>query len=70
MPRLGVKTEEATPGGLNQARFSINEQCSEMCGANHRFIPIITEIVSTNQFINLVSKIRDSPDDWKQVMFS
>ena len=75
VPRLGVKTD-ATPGRLNQTRFSINRpgllygQCSEICGANHRFIPIVIERVSTNQFINWVSKIRESSDDWKQVMVS
>lgn len=75
VPRLGVKTD-ATPGRLNQVRFSINRpgllygQCSEICGANHRFIPIVVERVSTNQFINWVSKIRESSDDWKQVMVS
>lgn len=75
VPRLGVKTD-ATPGRLNQVRFSINRpgllygQCSEICGANHRFIPIVIERVSTNQFINWVSKIRESSDDWKQVMVS
>jgi cytochrome c oxidase subunit 2 len=75
VPSLGVKTD-ATPGRLNQVRFSINRpgilygQCSEICGANHRFIPIAIERVSTNQFINWVSKIRESSDDWKQVMVS
>jgi cytochrome c oxidase subunit 2 len=75
IPGLGVKTD-ATPGRLNQVRFSINRpgllygQCSEICGANHRFIPIVIERVSTNQFINWVSKIRESSDDWKQVMVS
>jgi len=75
VPRLGVKTD-ATPGRLNQVWFSINRlgllygQCSEICGANHRFIPIVIESVSTNQFINWVSKIRESSDDWKQVMVS
>ena len=48
----------ATPGRLNQTSFSINRpgllygQCSEICGANHRFIPTVIERVSTNQFIN------------------
>ena len=75
VPRLGVKTD-ATPGRLNQVRFSINRpgllygQCSEICGANHRFMPIVIERVSTNQFINWVSKISESSDDWKQVMVS
>nr|YP_009434166.1 cytochrome c oxidase subunit 2 [Hospitalitermes medioflavus]AQP30090.1 cytochrome c oxidase subunit 2 [Hospitalitermes medioflavus] len=60
VPSLGVKTD-ATPGRLNQMSFSINRpgllygQCSEICGANHSFMPIVIESVSTNQFINWVS---------------
>lgn len=75
IPRLGVKTD-ATPGRLNQVRFSINHpgilygQCSEICGANHRFMPITIERVSANHFINWVSSLRESSDDWKQVMVS
>nr|QXT44065.1 cytochrome c oxidase subunit 2 [Apicotermitinae gen. D sp. CAM075]QXT44364.1 cytochrome c oxidase subunit 2 [Apicotermitinae gen. D sp. CMRT020] len=62
VPSLGVKTD-ATPGRLNQVSFSINRpgilygQCSEICGANHSFMPIAIESVSTNQFINWVSKM-------------
>nr|AQP29034.1 cytochrome c oxidase subunit 2 [Cubitermes nr. fulvus BDIT069] len=64
MPSLGVKTD-ATPGRLNQTSFSINRpgllygQCSEICGANHSFMPIVIESVSTNQFINWVSKMSE-----------
>nr|AQP28068.1 cytochrome c oxidase subunit 2 [Macrotermes sp. B TB-2017] len=64
VPSLGVKTD-ATPGRLNQVSFSINRpgilygQCSEICGANHSFMPITIESVSTNQFINWVSKMSD-----------
>nr|YP_009351185.1 cytochrome c oxidase subunit II [Atlantitermes snyderi]AQP28815.1 cytochrome c oxidase subunit 2 [Atlantitermes snyderi] len=64
MPSLGVKTD-ATPGRLNQISFSINRpgllygQCSEICGANHSFMPIVIESVSTNQFINWVSKMSE-----------
>nr|WNL54344.1 cytochrome c oxidase subunit II [Amitermes messinae] len=64
VPSLGVKTD-ATPGRLNQISFSINRpgllygQCSEICGANHSFMPIVVESVSTNQFINWVSKMSE-----------
>nr|ANC68196.1 cytochrome oxidase subunit II [Reticulitermes hunanensis]ANW69798.1 cytochrome oxidase subunit II [Mironasutitermes shangchengensis] len=64
IPSLGVKTD-ATPGRLNQISFSINRpgllygQCSEICGANHSFMPIVIESVSTNQFINWVSKMSE-----------
>nr|QXT44455.1 cytochrome c oxidase subunit 2 [Apicotermitinae gen. H sp. CMRT160] len=64
VPSLGVKTD-ATPGRLNQVSFSINRpgilygQCSEICGANHSFMPIAIESVSTSQFINWVSKMSE-----------
>nr|QXT44611.1 cytochrome c oxidase subunit 2 [Anoplotermes sp. J02] len=64
VPSLGVKSD-ATPGRLNQVSFSINRpgilygQCSEICGANHSFMPITIESVSTSQFINWVSKMSE-----------
>lgn len=71
VPSIGVKVD-ATPGRLNQTRFFINRpglffgQCSEICGANHRFIPIIIERVTTKSFINWIQKISEaSLDDWK-----
>jgi cytochrome c oxidase subunit 2 len=60
VPNLGIKVD-ATPGRLNQTNFLINRtglfygQCSEICGANHRFIPIVIERVPTNYFIKWIS---------------
>nr|YP_009987869.1 cytochrome c oxidase subunit II [Tachypleus gigas]QNL17492.1 cytochrome c oxidase subunit II [Tachypleus gigas] len=63
IPALGMKID-AIPGRLNQASTMINRpglffgQCSEICGANHSFMPIVIESVSTNTFIkwmNLIS---------------
>ena len=57
VPSLGVKAD-AVPGRLNQLKFSRHRpglffgQCSEICGANHRFIPIVVEMVSVNTFYN------------------
>ena len=57
VPALGVKVD-AIPGRLNQTRFTINRpglfygQCSEICGANHRFIPIVVERTSTKSFLD------------------
>lgn len=51
IPSLGIKID-ATPGRLSQVVLrssSIGKfygQCSEICGANHRFMPIRLEIVS------------------------
>ena len=50
IPRLGVKVD-AVPGRLNQIRLFPSipgvwyGQCSEICGANHAFIPICLETV-------------------------
>lgn len=57
VPALGVKVD-AIPGRLNQTRFRINRpglfygQCSEICGANHSFMPIVVERTSTKSFLN------------------
>lgn len=57
LPRVGVKAD-AVPGRLNQVFFNILRprviygQCSEICGANHRFIPITVECLSTHYFID------------------
>jgi len=55
IPSLGVKAD-AVPGRLNQVRFNVNTpglfygQCSEICGANHRFMPIVIESTYINFF--------------------
>nr|APX40826.1 cytochrome c oxidase subunit 2 [Phaedon tumidulus] len=64
IPSLGVKID-ATPGRLNQITFSSNRtglffgQCSEICGANHSFMPIVIESISPNYFINWISKMNE-----------
>nr|YP_009535656.1 cytochrome c oxidase subunit 2 [Gecarcoidea natalis]YP_010164071.1 cytochrome c oxidase subunit II [Gecarcoidea lalandii]AYJ22384.1 cytochrome c oxidase subunit 2 [Gecarcoidea natalis]QRK27373.1 cytochrome c oxidase subunit 2 [Gecarcoidea lalandii] len=60
VPSLGVKAD-AIPGRLNQVSFLINRpglfygQCSEICGANHSFMPIVIESISINSFLNWIS---------------
>nr|AER58681.1 cytochrome oxidase subunit 2 [Pseudasthenes humicola] len=57
IPSLGVKTD-AIPGRLNQTSFITTRpgifygQCSEICGANHSFMPIVVESVPLNHFEN------------------
>nr|APX39442.1 cytochrome c oxidase subunit 2 [Hydrothassa glabra] len=64
VPSLGVKID-ATPGRLNQVSFSSNRtglffgQCSEICGANHSFMPIVIESISPTYFINWISKMSE-----------
>lgn len=61
IPRIGVKAD-AVPGRLNQVNFYSNQpglyfgQCSEICGANHRFMPIVLESVPTKIFANWIKK--------------
>ena len=51
IPSLGIKAD-AIPGRLNQVNFLASRprifygQCSELCGTNHSFMPIVIE--STN----------------------
>nr|WKU84060.1 cytochrome c oxidase subunit II [Orthoprosopa multicolor] len=62
IPALGVKID-GTPGRLNQTNFFINRpglffgQCSEICGANHSFMPIVIESVPMNFFIKWISNM-------------
>nr|UFP92427.1 cytochrome c oxidase subunit 2 [Gymnopternus bomiensis] len=62
VPALGVKVD-GTPGRLNQTNFFINRpglffgQCSEICGANHSFMPIVIESVPVNFFIKWISSM-------------
>lgn len=62
VPRIGIKAD-ATPGRLNQLSFSPNRtgvffgQCSEICGANHSFIPIVLEIIKINDFIKWIKTL-------------
>nr|YP_010352997.1 cytochrome c oxidase subunit II [Archispirostreptus gigas]UOF70480.1 cytochrome c oxidase subunit II [Archispirostreptus gigas] len=57
IPALGVKAD-AVPSRLNQVSFIITRpgmwygQCSEICGANHSFMPIVIESVPMKYFIN------------------
>nr|ALO77401.1 cytochrome c oxidase subunit 2 [Agonum muelleri] len=65
IPALGVKID-ATPGRLNQSNFFMNRsglfygQCSEICGANHSFMPIVIESVPTNTFVKWISKMSEN----------
>ena len=59
IPALGVKVD-AIPGRLNQLGFSFNRpgvfygQCSEICGSNHSFMPIVLERVDYESFIGWI----------------
>nr|YP_009503318.1 cytochrome c oxidase subunit II [Leucosyrinx sp. MNHN IM 2013-19304]AXA45389.1 cytochrome c oxidase subunit II [Leucosyrinx sp. MNHN IM 2013-19304] len=64
VPSLGVKVD-AVPGRLNQLGFFIKHpgifygQCSEICGANHSFMPIVIEAVPLKNFMEWVINVSD-----------
>jgi len=55
VPSLGVKCD-AVPGRLNQISLLVQRegvyygQCSEICGTNHAFMPIVVEAVSRKDY--------------------
>lgn len=59
IPSLGIKMD-AVPGRLNQSSLYIKRegvffgQCSELCGVNHGFMPIVIEAVHLNKFLSWV----------------
>lgn len=65
VPSLAVKMD-AVPGRLNQASMFVKRpgtfygQCSEICGANHSFMPIVVEAVSLNKYIDWVLSSQSS----------
>jgi len=60
VPSLGVKCD-AVPGRLNQLSMYIDRegifygQCSEICGVNHGFMPIVVEGVQMEDYMAWVS---------------
>nr|UMB89175.1 cytochrome c oxidase subunit II [Coptodryas elegans] len=60
IPSLGIKID-SVPGRINQTNLLINRtgllfgQCSEICGANHSFMPITIESIKPNFFLKWIS---------------
>nr|YP_004733174.1 cytochrome c oxidase subunit II [Abidama producta]ACT36220.1 cytochrome c oxidase subunit II [Abidama producta] len=57
IPSLAIKID-AVPGRLNQASMFLSRpglmfgQCSEICGTNHSFMPIMIESINMKTFMN------------------
>ena len=55
MPSFGIKTD-AIPGRVNEAWFRVTEagtyfgQCSELCGMNHAYMPIVVEALPQDEY--------------------
>lgn len=62
VPELGFKVD-AVPGRLNQVLTFISKpglyygQCSELCGANHAFMPIVIHAVKPDVYVLYLKKI-------------
>nr|YP_010988538.1 cytochrome c oxidase subunit II [Medeopteryx incisura]WOR80682.1 cytochrome c oxidase subunit 2 [Medeopteryx incisura] len=62
IPSSSVKID-ATPGRLNQTTFYMNRiglffgQCSEICGTNHSFMPIVVESIYPKYFIEWIKNL-------------
>lgn len=60
VPSLGVKTD-AVPGRLSQIPLFIKRQgvfygqCSELCGVNHGFMPIVVKAVTPADYLDWVT---------------
>nr|WQF69410.1 cytochrome c oxidase subunit 2 [Bostrychia moritziana] len=65
VPSLGIKCD-AVPGRLNQTSLFIKReglyygQCSEICGVNHGFMPIVVEAVRLPNYVAWLSSKFDS----------
>lgn len=62
VPTLGIKAD-AIPGRLNYLSTVVPfsgvyyGQCREICGSNHRFMPIVLEVVPVANFLNYASSL-------------
>jgi cytochrome c oxidase subunit 2 len=65
IPSFGIKVD-ATPGRLSQVSLFIKRegvyygQCSEICGVNHGFMPIVIRGVSSNKFTSWIAAKLDN----------
>ena len=56
VPSLGIKVD-AVPGRLNQGSVIVKRegvyfgQCSEICGANHSFMPIAVQGLGMDSYV-------------------
>jgi len=67
VPAFGIKVD-AVPGRINQLSVLVDHegtfygQCSELCGVNHGFMPIVVHVVSVPEYQRWVqSKLAKKP---------
>jgi len=65
IPALGIKMD-ACPGRLNYITLFIKKtgifygQCSEICGVNHGFMPIVVQAINEIQFIDWLNNVLEA----------
>lgn len=65
LPQAYVKAD-AIPGRINRVPLKVNQccilygQCSEICGVNHAFIPIVVEFIPMNVFLQCIKALNAS----------
>jgi cytochrome c oxidase subunit 2 len=70
VPSFGVKID-AIPGRLNETWFKAERegvfygQCSELCGKDHAFMPIMVRVVSEQAYNAWVADAAKTHPDWK-----
>ncbi len=66
MPSFGIKLD-AVPGRLQKTWFraektgTFHGQCSELCGRNHAFMPIVVRVVTEDEFKDWLAKNKPKP---------
>ena len=69
MPPFGGIKVDAVPGRLNQLWFKAEEpgiyfgQCSELCGANHAYMPIELRILPQEQYDEWLRRVQTSASE-------
>jgi cytochrome c oxidase subunit 2 len=67
IPAFGVKLDNV-PGRINETWVRIDKegryygQCSELCGVDHSFMPIVVDVVSKEKFQEWVSKEKQAAE--------
>jgi cytochrome c oxidase subunit 2 len=73
MPSFGVK-KDAVPGRINETWFRATKtgiyygQCSELCGTNHAFMPIMVRVVSQENYDKWVEAAKTNVDDANKLL--
>jgi cytochrome c oxidase subunit II len=68
MPAFGIKID-AIPGRLNETWFKATKlgvfygQCSELCGKDHAFMPIVVKVVNDKDYDDWKKCVQASKDD-------